>query len=586
MRFVTFSLIAALWGCSDPTLQISFEVPEQYRADVDAVVLRILVPSEMVPFTCNQLAFQEVGEETVRNATTQTVTARDDLNLDLSEIPREGNKVLHLEGRNDENQPVVAGCIEVGVIEGQMNVGTVGEPVTVLTPDANDPGSRLPEDFQVDVADANMAVLPGAEVRWRVVGPKGEQTTGTAMTDSNGTAELSPVMPIYAGPVIMDVRARWTQSKPAPIPGYRQPAGLGADDLEVAPILQANPDAIYQVGRIGPNGEIGMAGLGVGEDEATQRKVKIGFYNPTSGTWVKRDAAIVPEALSLGMVTRGGRDRIFTITSAGWIEIDPMTGPQPPVSAPIPGVAHRILPLSCGDDIDHVLIQDVVNETVTVNANRIRVEGGGIFDQPGGANSPRVVGAGCVSEDITNNTYQTIALQVGATSANSVRLAADVDGTLLTSEALPILRSGLGYSPARDESPAYVLGTQFSVEGTTLNRYQLTNTGSGMISIGERDSDQTAGPPMSTAAGDVDGDGKLDVLALMNFGDGGDGKTNYRIFISLGATHNGQHITGMSNLLSARRPRLWLADFNNDGYDDLVIGGTAGFAVLRMGPME
>ena len=74
----------------------------------------------------------------------------------------------------------------------------------------------------------------------------------------------------------------------------------------------------------------------------------------------------------------------------------------------------------------------------------------------------------------------------------------------------------------------------------------------------------------------------VDVIAILTFGEM-NGLTLYRRFISLGVDHDGGRLVGISNDTEALRPRLWLADFNQDGIDDILVGTPVGFIVYRMG---
>jgi hypothetical protein len=54
--------------------------------------------------------------------------------------------------------------------------------------------------------------------------------------------------------------------------------------------------------------------------------------------------------------------------------------------------------------------------------------------------------------------------------------------------------------------------------------------------------------------------------------------------MALEVDHRGQRLLGMSARTEARRPRTWAADFDADGFDELVVATPQSFGVLRFAP--
>ena len=88
----------------------------------------------------------------------------------------------------------------------------------------------------------------------------------------------------------------------------------------------------------------------------------------------------------------------------------------------------------------------------------------------------------------------------------------------------------------------------------------------------------TPAAPFEPAAGDLDGDGTVDVTGLL-VGPPADGGTNPDTFVllSLGRTLNGPlaHVSGVLGPLDLCNPQVWLQDWDGDGTDDLLVGERA-----------
>src|SRR5688572_28008839 len=156
MRRAWASIGLVLGACTDYSVHVRFDIPEDYRADVEAVTLGVVVPPPAAPFTCDQLAFGEVAPETVALATQQEITtAIDDGGASLSPIPRTGTKLFYARGIDAQDLPLVAGCTQVDDVDGSVDVPIEGAPTTVLTVMGQDPGEPLPFTFDnVRVVDA------------------------------------------------------------------------------------------------------------------------------------------------------------------------------------------------------------------------------------------------------------------------------------------------------------------------------------------------------------------------------------------------------------------------------------------------
>ncbi len=120
------------------------------------------------------------------------------------------------------------------------------------------------------------------------------------------------------------------------------------------------------------------------------------------------------------------------------------------------------------------------------------------------------------------------------------------------------------------------------VDGTAVTRSRLLPLGPDLLDPEVVDADDVPTVPLSTAAGDIDGDGLLDVVVLQDFGMVDQG-TQYRLLVILGATHRGERLVALSAPAAADSPRIHLADFDGDGVDEMLLSTPVGFAILGTG---
>lgn len=255
------ALVAA--SCASPSLSIELDVPADYSGEVASAVLRILRPPALDAFTCDDLAFGAVSEETWGASLVQEVVTRADEPLDLAEIPRVGDKLLWLEAQDDQGATVVAGCAHTGEVTGQDAVVVTGEPATVVSSAGAPVGEPLPASVEVRVTDPRGRPLSGVDVSWTVVGPADVRVRGTATTTQR-RAVIEPEPPGVSGPAWLDVHARWERTPLPPIAGFYQPEVLFEGTLpgDTDSLGVVRTPALYTVGRVGPQGQMGFAALG------------------------------------------------------------------------------------------------------------------------------------------------------------------------------------------------------------------------------------------------------------------------------------------------------------------------------------
>ncbi len=584
MRQMRFTPQFACWAacaitsaiaCSDPSLRVELIIPNEVRDEVRSATLSVLVPPQGTPFGCDELAFGAVDESLIQASTVEEVVLRTESSSDLSAIPRKGDKVLLASAIDATGEKIVAGCVEQGLIEDDDSITIQGELVTIAILPAFNPIDVSGRTSEVRITDVKGQPARGIEVRWTRTAPGAVPESSQAISDEQGLVTVEVTPSPLPGPIAVDVNARWARSSPPVIVGFRNPETMLSDTLpNPSDTAGRNPDEIYQVGRIGPNGEMGVAALG-NDAVAPSRQVYMAYYNPVNSAFTTVLSAPLPgDVASLALITQGNRDRVFTLSLTSSIEILPdgsLFGR--PLGQTIPRV-RRFLPL--GDCSNPDEIQGAL--AVLLTGGSLAIDSTGVITNSpfAGASAPGApFTSGCLSSDGELHRALTYL------SDQAITLVADLD--VVRRGVLAVVSSGMGYTPASGGQEALLLATTINIEGTDIGRFRLLPVGADKLSVELVTSDATLTFAQSTTAGDFDGDGLTDVAAILVFGDTVE-ETEYRIHISLALEAATGRVSGVSSLKTGLRPRIFVRDFDGDGYDDILIGSETSFEIFRMGP--
>lgn len=587
-RCAALALAGLLAACGDPTVQVHFEVPEAYRAQVDSVALHVVEPPEGdESFTCDDIAFQTVSADTVELATVKTFLERGGEDVPLSDIPREGTKLFFIEGLDESLLPVVAACQAVGLIEDDVTIELVGEPTAFVKLPVRDPGTPFEpdEDIRVGVVDIDGTPLGGVPVEWTTTGPGGEQIDGAGQTRATGEIgiiAIPPAFPARPGPSALDVRARWMRASAGPLLSFNMPETILADTLPGDGPATDSPARLYAVGRVGPDGEPGFVALGPSDTPVLGRELYIAYHDPTMNPpfRIVRPGTIAG-ARAIGLVERDGIDHAVTLTATEWIEIAP-TGALSTQALPSPqSAAENILPLGTCDGStagnERILVQhgDLVSSVVAYDATGQVVPT--VFSQDEGPTRP--IAAGCV-EGVEAGVDRTVVFAAGTLSQAFIT---EMDSG--RAGVVPALRNAIGFAPADETANERLLGTELSVDGTTISRYRFNALGSSGADTERVDFDQTVSLPQSIAGGNLDNDGLADVVAAVPFGISTEGRAQIRLVVAMGTKIGSgeQRLVGLSPGFDGERVGVWLYDFDENGVDDVLVGSPTAFTVLDMG---
>ena len=573
-------VLSALCGsaCDEASITISFAVPEAYRDRVETVSLQLLVPPAGEQFGCDDIAFQEVSEELLAASRIQEVRVSRRDSVDLTEIPRLGPKLFYLRGLAVDEVAIVAACAELGDIDGDVAVELVGEPVVAVSLPDHGYGRPLPERIDVTVSDIDGEAVADVDLRWMVTGPGSFDLQGSARTDAAGSAVVAIANSTLPGPAAFDLQARWQRGAADAMIGFVAAPTIFAEDLPAQPdaLVTGRTEYQYQVGRIGPAGEMGFAALGPAT-VGMGRQVYVVYYDSSISPSPFHVAATAPltGVSTLGLASAGSRDQLIAISASAWIEIN-ADGTTVSWPSPAPGrTAARIVPAgACSGSGNDVILVGFIDEGVAAfDSNRAPVASA-LADQ---APSARIHASGCV-DDVGGAIYRTVVfINEGF---DQELLVHDTDSDTIRHGAWETYAAGIGFVGVADEH--LLIGPRVTIEGSAIARYQLVKIGSDEVDLDLVAEDAAPTLFYSAPGGDVDGDGLADVVALLDFG-GSDGITQYRLLVALGRTHRDQRIVGLSGANSAQLPRLLLADFDGNGADDVVVATPTSAAILAMG---
>ena len=576
---------AAGAACSgDPSVRVSFDVPAEYRDLVDTVSLEVLAPADG-ELDCDAVALGNASEQEIASARVAEALVRDQGDeAPLSGIPRTGTKLFVARALSATGQLVAGGCAALGTIDGDQEVAIAGEPA--LTFGARDtPGSGpLPGELTVLVSDARGRPIEGALAEQTVYAAHETALPGPPATSGRGGALRFEIEQAdWAGPQVLDVDVRWQANQRDLLSGFASPF---VRDLVVLPGAAQPEDlpsrALYQIGRIGAGGAMGVAALGRADGDG-MRRVHLytfsggGFGPPTTTSQQIRVKAI-------GLVESEEGDRVIAMNQTTWYSIaadgSVDAGTQP-------------------DLLDAVVLEPIGGCTPGAPRDRILAvsEAGviGLYDPlgrrvddewtgPRPRNAGEIMAAGCVRG--LEETYRAAVYAVNDGSSPRPLLVIDAPGA----EPTPInsaVDRGYAFTPVYDtgEGP-FLLANRFETDGNSIARYTTVPIDGAPTFLDERDEDEIAGLATSTVGGDFDQDGRLDVAAMVTVPTG-DGRVELRFFMALGFVVEEQRLFGLDAASVADpdfRPILYAADFDQDGIDDLLVATTQGFSAFELEP--
>lgn len=575
--FLLLAIVAAV-SCDDLSLQVRLTIPDAYEESVVSAELSVIVPPAGAPFDCEDIAFGAVTEQFVRANTVEELLLSGARSGRLREIPREGTKLFWARGYDASGEQIVAGCSEYGLVSGSPTLDIVTEAVTLLVLPALAPSEVPGRTTEVLITDVLGKVAAGIEVRWTRTSSGIEPETSEAISDASGVLRVEVGTVNYPGPIAVDLHAKWHRGQAPVLVGFRNP------DISFSAMLPnsenielRNLTPIYRVGRFGPNGEMGFAALS-SVDSGGLRQVYSAYYNENTSQFVSSLSERLPVSVSnLAAIKGSQRDHVVAVSISGLTEIlvDGSTEVRQfnQVIAPARSV------FSLGDCSDSLSPQPFLVTTIT--GAKVAIDDDGNF-----------VPSLFASNEITGNPIASGCLTIGGalvrslvfSTSGTVHLWTVMEGAL-RSVKMGIIPAGVGFTAQGNEEESLLLGTTFGVSGTDIVRYRMIPVENASLSAEVVTSDATPSFSLSTGSGDIDGDGLVDVIAIVS-ALSSEEEATYRLFVSLGLQATDGRVVGISGQRIGERPVILIRDFDQNGIDDILIGTVAGFELFLMGPFQ
>lgn len=575
-RVVLIGLSLAGVACGAPELTIDFRLPEPYRDVVGRVELQIFTPSAAAPFTCEDLAFQRVDPAVVALSRVKDLSSSG-LEAPFSELDRRARKIFVADGEREDGRRLVTGCAELGEVRGAESLEIRGEPVPMIDPGppallSGTLGTLPTPRIILQVSDALGAPLPGVPAEYVVDGAGGPGAFGSQNADDSGRISITPNLPDRPGPFVLDVRVRWAKSGPIWLPGFLlRPA-------EVVALPGRTLD--FRSGRVGPMAEPGFVALS--SDGRGSSRALLVFEDGRSSTRKILSTPPVAGSPLLGLIedSAGGRDRAILVSRDAWSEVTPEAEllARPTYSRPAQsGAPRRVLARGgCRPEekntrgafveLEGGMVGEYSDEGALVDAFSLS-------DDP--TFSVELLASGCISNQ-DGSLERTLAVGVGSGIGVYLAIFGGPDDFLLAPWfALP---SAIAFAPRAEGRPGWVFGTQLDVNDIVVSRATIERRADD-AAVRIQGLDPVPAVPISIAAGDIDGDGQVDVLSLVRQSDEA-GLDHLILSGTLGREHARRRVTGDVDLgplapTRIRAPTLLVVDLDRDGVDDVLIAETS-----------
>lgn len=594
-------LAPVLAACADPTVSVAFHPPTGAYQDLDglisAVDIEVLAFPDDPAVTCTDVALGNVDHDAVAAALEDQVTVtHDEPTGALTRVPRTGSKLFVARALSADNQLVAAGCTEKGTIDGDAHVDIDGQPAVVVSARDTVAAGPLRPIVQLAASDALGRPMAGVTASYRIVGANSDVDEPDVVSDADGTLNLTIDLPaqFWYGPEVVDVDVPWQANQLAPIAGFRPPpaprfAPTVPDAAQTEPLA---PAALYQLGHVGPDGQPGIAMLGRLSDPqnlASDRPLLVWYAGGGSLRQAPGFGTATVKASAVGLVERGGSsgDQVVAMNALRWYARDPADGAVTSTALSNLVNADRMIPIgTCepGEPRDHVVVSS--SGGMALYAGDGSVERSSQLELESGA---QLIEAGCVRG--LDSVYPAVVYSATSPQGDTrIRVAADLNDSKPATWAT--VARGVAFTPelTDPESGApvgpFLLGNRFEIDGTSLARFNLVPGVSGQLGLDLIDQDDLAGTVLSSTAGDFDGDGLLDVAALILVVLP-DRSTEIRTFVALGQTVEGVRLAGISDAsldVTDIDARLMAADLAGEGHDQLIVAARAGPLVFDLEP--
>ncbi|MBI5509687.1 MAG: hypothetical protein HY903_13115 [Deltaproteobacteria bacterium] len=589
------SLTLAILGaaCGQPEVTVSVTIPAAYADDVATVTLQVLTPGADAAFTCDELAFGEVGADTVSGSRRAYITLTKGAATPLTGVPRLGRKLFWAQGMDASGEMVVAACVEQDSADGGISVDLTAEPATILnlhwigglqgglTIALGDPSARL----TALLTDSHNERLAGSRIAWRLVSAGGDLQEGEVLTGDSGAelgiATLQPPTPRLVGPALVSINGRWQRNAKQPIPGMLAPPPPPPTSGEFVGMV-----GFPVVGRLGPQGRPALA-LPIFDT------VRLLYLDPDGRTLVGQTLPVGGPIQGAAVVPAEPTDKLVVVTASAWLQIDyagAIAQPRPPIgevkqffwqsSCTAARTDGALCAVTANASPPRCLALDAAAEAATsAIAGRVMlgtvVTSAGCIGAVNGDTYPAFVSIQQPANGPLFVTTLTVAAEQpspGAWSYYVADLQTPPFAAVLTpalAATRPLLITMLDRPDVKTVMQSRVLTLQPDAAIATA---QLTSTAVATF----------PSEPLAVAVGDLDADGEVDVVSTHLGGDPQSAERPLFLLMTLAVSHLGSRaagdleVGGREDSVGTPLPRFangraYLADFNQDGYDDIAL---------------
>lgn len=591
--------IAAIgyFGCaSDPSLQIEVVHDPAIAAVVDHTVVSIYAQMDL---TCAQIEFGDISDDQLRGA----LAAEASDGEALSGIPRVDAKVIVARGYSAAGALVAAGCVAEGEItdRAKVTVTTVPTATVSVTLAADDTGgAAMGNGILVTTTDATNASIDKREVAWRLYGAAGTTADPARYHDvadgeweplhptctANGDARIHPMPPLLPGGFGLDVRVSWASAMPPLFTAFT------AFDAAAQTVSQLDKPAILL-----PCALEKRAGKSRIACMDSPTSVQLYDFAPATHTVTKG----VNQALGsvagdswIGVIAvegAGGDRDLYAISDKGaWQALDgaPAAAGGTQWCAGACNAAWSTTGLqyvpACGDSPAFLFGQGKVG--LATQYFQMPVRGGAATLYPpldgsrGALKGATVTGAGCVTElqlDGSSKLRQALVFDSTPTSGPETNAVFACSATASPCVVqLPTSNQAVAFSGGAGE--AQLIGGTFDATGTQLARWVMkpaeVKGGAGAKDrLVERSRQVSAAPARQLVTGKFDADADADLFWTFL------GRNAFGVQIAYARqVHDAPlsavtsfDLSGIAALANPTPVQLFAADFNGDGYDELIL---------------
>ncbi len=589
-RLAPLAPLVLVAACTDPVLNVQFTIPGRYNSEVKSSTLRIVEPPPAEPFDCDAIAFSRLAPDVLRLSTTLEVTARSSDAVPLADLDRLSSKLLLADGLDASGDALVRGCLAVGEVDAVLDAEIIGEPIAVLTAITETataaPGVLTPPVI-LEVRDRRGQSLADIQGRWQITGAGGDGESGEVTSDENGRLTIQPHAPAQPGPFTLSTSVRWGTTGRTVVSGAATPSG--------ETVTLPGRALAYRAGRIGPLGEPGIVAL----ISTGSMQTEVVFLYREGGQFVQRRSMPLGNGTVLGILEElrdpptSGRDRVIVLTAGReWLEVSPDgTFTREPLAPPGLGFGRPTAMVSATE----CRVGAPPRAMVGFDDGFLGVYGGTGVKLDGHfvyllspTNFPLdPLASGCL--DIEGS--GPIRTYVLSPRSLPLYVLTERNPTDIVVGGFIALTAGISFVPPSKANVGQLIGTQIDGNDFVLGRVRGRVEGTGndevlnLIPVGS-DAIPAAFQPLSTTAGDLDGDGKLDVVSLFGRVSAGGGPAEFQIWSYLALEVAGQRIAGplVDDLPAFADPELLLIDIDRDTIPDIVVGDrpAVGETVTRM----